>query len=95
MTERKHATDCSDGDTAGIEDQPQSDNERRFRRREKKAKVCYLGLSSMYDDIEYSKDDFDMRSIHGREYAVCMTTLSIVKTTLICVVYTKGNTPYV
>ena len=38
-----------------------------------------MGIRSMYDDIEYSKDDFDIRSIHGREYAVCMTTLRIVK----------------
>ena len=58
MTERKHATDCSDGDTAGIDDQPQSDNERRYRRREKERRYAIL------------------------EYAVCMTTLGIVKTTL-------------
>ena len=49
----------------------------------------------MYDDIEYSKDDFVIRSIQGMEYAVCMTTLSIVKTTLLYVVYKGWNTPYV
>ena len=46
-----------------------------------------MGLISMYDDIEYSKDDFDMRSIHGKEYAVCMTTLQIVKTIIVHAVF--------
>ena len=41
----------------------------------------------MYDDIEYSKDDFDIRSIHGREYAVCRTTLRIGKTIFIHAVF--------
>ena len=41
----------------------------------------------MYDDIKYSKDDFDIRSIYGREYAVCMTTLRIVKTIIVHVVF--------
>ena len=35
----------------------------------------------MYDDIAYSKDDIRKRSIHILEYAVCMTTLRIGKTT--------------
>ena len=45
-----------------------------------------MGRRSMYDDIAYSKDDFDIRIIHEWEYAVCMTTLRIVKTTLMNVI---------
>ena len=48
----------------------------------------------MYDDIEYSKDDFGIRSIHGREYAVCMTTLrtiKIVKTIFVHVAFINKN----
>ncbi len=47
----------------------------------------------MYDDIEYGKDDFDIRSIHGREYAVCMTTFRIVKTIFVNAVFTNKNEP--
>ena len=68
---KEHITDCADDDTAGIDDHPQSDIGRRYRRREKEQRYAIL------------------------EYAVCMTTLSIVKTTLIYVVYMDGNTPYV
>ena len=54
-----------------------------------------MGIRSMYDDIEYSKDDFDIRSIHGREYAVCMTTLRIVKTIFVQVVFINKNEPQI
>ena len=45
----------------------------------------------MYDDIEYSKDDFVIRSIQGMEYAVCMTTLRIVKTIFVNVAFINKN----
>ena len=45
----------------------------------------------MYDDIEYSKDDFVIRSIQGREYAVCMTTLCIVKAIFVHAVFLNKN----
>ena len=45
----------------------------------------------MYDDIEYSKDDFVIRSIQGMEYAVCMTTLRIVKTIFVHVAFINKN----
>ena len=49
----------------------------------------------MYDDIEYSKDDFVIRSIQGMEYAVCMTTLRIVKTIFVHVVFINKNEPQI
>ena len=45
----------------------------------------------MYDDIEYSKDDFVIRSIQGMEYAVCMTTLRTVKTIFVHVAFINKN----
>ena len=54
-----------------------------------------MGIRSTYDDIEYSKDDFDIRSISGREYDVCMTTLRIVKTIFVHVVFTNKNEPQI
>ena len=49
----------------------------------------------MYDDIAYSKDDIRKRSIHILEYAVCMTTLRIGKTTRRHVVSMFKNTLYI
>ena len=44
----KHDTDCPDCDTAG-------EGDRSLRR--DIAKVCYIEIRHMYDDIAYSKDD--------------------------------------
>ena len=46
----------------------------------------------MYDDIAYRKDDMYRRSVYVLEYAICMTTLRIEKTTCIDVVYMYWNT---
>ena len=54
-----------------------------------------MGIRSTYDDIEYSKDDFDIRSIDGMEYAICMTTLRVVKTIFVHVVFMNKNEPQI
>ena len=64
---------------------------KKIQKKRERAKVCYLGIRSMYDDISFSKDDFDIRSIHGREYAICMTTLRIVKTIFVHAVFFNKN----
>ena len=56
--------------------------------------IC-IGIRHMYDDIAYRKDDIQTRSVYVLEYAICMTTLRIEKTTFRNVVYMFQNTPYV
>ena len=58
----EHVTDCPDDDTAGIDDQPQCDIVKKIQKKRERAKVCYLGIRSMYDDISFSKDDFNETS---------------------------------
>ena len=88
-------TDCADDDTAGKDDQPQSDIVRRDRSREKEQRYAILEYAVCMTTLRIVKTTLMKHHIDGWEYAVCMTTLNIVKTTLIYVVKTEGNTPYV